>query len=260
MKAVDVRFLSLVWRGIRDVFEQLIFMGGLSLAWWLCVVPVIFGAMLFMAAPILLPVALLTTFLIPPATVTLFAMADPRRMVNKPDREEVVSVFVSSVKRGWLIALVTVPLLVVLAWNIVYFQGTTSFLAAFVPLWAIMFIFVFILMVYMFSLAGTMESQVRNAFRGGMFILVSRPFTAAILGILIIVVTTIFAMMVLPLLLIGPAMLAAVVNRFVLDALQVEVVDPNAPTTERAYEREKGINPEPGIWDRIKRGGRKETA
>lgn len=255
-----MRFLSLIWRGIRDVFEQFVFMIGLSITWWLCSLPAVLGVMLFLSAPILLPVALLSTFLIPPATVTLFAMADPRRIVNKPDREEMVAVFLSSVKRGWTIGLATVPLLLILAWNIVYFQGSSSFLAAFVPLWAILIIFLFILTLYMYSLAGTMESQLRNAFRGGMFVLISRPFAAAFLSVLVIIVTVIFGLMVLPVLLIGPALLAAVVNRFVLDALQVEVIDPNSPTTERAYEREKGINPEPTVWDRIKRGGRKEPA
>jgi hypothetical protein len=250
----------LTWRGIRDVFEQFIFMVGLSLAWWLCAVPAVLGVMLFLTAPILLPVALLSVFLIPPATVTLFSMADPRRIVNKPDREEMVAVFLSSVKRGWMIGLSTVPLLLILAWNIAYFQGSNSFLAAFVPLWAILIIFLFILALYMYSLAGTMESQVRNAFRGGMYVLITRPFTGAFLSVLIIVVAVVFGLMVLPMLLIGPALLAAVVNRFVLDALQVEVIDPNSPTTERAYEREKGINPEPTVWDRIKRGGRKEPA
>lgn len=253
-----MRFLSLIWRGIRDVFEQFVFMVGLSLAWWLCAVPAVLGVMLFLSAPSLLPVTLLSTFLIPPATVTLFAMADPRRVVNRPDREEMVSVFVSSVKRGWMIGLTTVPLLLILAWNIVFFQGSSSFLAAFVPLWAILIIFLFILTLYMYSLAGTMESHLRNAFRGGMFVLISRPFTAAFLSILVIFVTVIFGFMVLPILLVGPALLAAVVNRFVLDALQVEVIDPNSPTTERAYEREKGINPEPTVWDRIKRGGRNQ--
>lgn len=255
-----MRFLRLVWRGIRDVFEQFTFMAGLSLGWWICATPVFAGFMLFLSTPLLLPAVILTAFFLPPATVTLFAMSDPRRIVNKPDRHEVFSAFATSIKRGWAIGVVTVPFLIVLGWNIAFFEGSGSFLAAFVPLWAIMFLFISVLTLYMFSLAGTMESPLRNAFRGGMFVLVSRPFTAAILGILIFVIGTVFTVMVLPMLIFGPTLIAAIVNRFVLDALKVEVVDPNAPTNERAFERAKGINPEPTVWDRIKRGGRSGSA
>lgn len=255
-----MRFVKLVWRGIRDVFEQLVFMGGLSLGWWLCVAPLAAGVMLFFLAPILLPVTLLTSFLIPPATVTLFAMADPRRMVSKPDFSDIRMTFATSIKSSWQIGLATVPLLIILLWNVVYFLGGGSILSAFVPLWMIMFIFLFILTLYMFSLAGTMESRLRNAFRGGMFVLVSRPFTAATLSLVIIVMGALFTILVLPMLLLGPAMMAAVINRFVLDALQVEVIDPNAPTSERSYEKAQGLNPEQTVWERIKRGGRSQHA
>ena len=251
-----MRFVSLIWRGLRDVFEQLVFMASLSLGWWLCAAPLAAGVLLFLLTPLAAPVTILTSFLIPPATVTLFSMADPRRMVNKPDFHDAVEVFAGSVRRGWAIGAATVPFLIILFWNVSFFAGKASFLAAFVPLWLIMFIFLFILMLYMFSLAGTMESRLRNAFRGGMFVLITRPFTAAVLSVLIIVVGALFTVLVLPMLLIGPALMAAVINRFVLDALQVEVIDPNAPTSERMYEREQGLNPEPSMWDRIKSGGK----
>lgn len=251
-----MRFLGLIWRGIRDVFEQLIFMAGLSIGWWLAVVPAAFGVLLGVSAPILLPAVLPLSLLIPPATVTLFAMADPRRLVNRPELSEMRATFVTSFKRSWIIGLVTVPALLILGWNIGYFVGSGSFLAAFVPLWTIMMIFLFILMLYMFSLAGTMESGLRNAFRGGMFVMVSRPFSALFLSVLIVIVGAVFTVMVVPMMLIGPALMAAVVNRFVLHTLEVEVIDPNAPTSERAYERERGLNPEPTVWERIKRGGR----
>lgn len=259
-EAVFVRFLKLIWRGIRDVFDQMIFMSGISLGWWLCVAPAFAGFTLFLYAPILLPVALLTTILIPPATVTLFAMADPRRAVNRPDFAELRSVFTGSFRQGWTIGLATVPFLIILAWNISFFQGEGSFLAAFIPLWTIMFVFLFILMLYMYSLAGTMESRLRNAFRGGMFVLVSRPFTAMFLSVLILLLAPVLTVLVLPMLLLGPSLMAAVINRFVLDALEVEVIDPNAPTTERDYERARGINHDTSIWDRLKRGGRQKSS
>jgi uncharacterized membrane protein YesL len=253
---LPVRFLGLIWRGIRDVFEQMIFMAGLSLGWWLAVVPAAFGVLLFLSAPILFPLILPLSVLIPPATVTLFAMADPRRLVSRPEFSEIRATFVSSFRRSWVIGLATVPAILILAWNIGYFYGASSFLAAFVPLWTIMLVFIFILMLYMYSLAGTMESGLRNAFRGGMFVLVSRPFTAMFLSILIIAVGAVLTVMVVPMMLLGPALMAAVVNRFVLHTLEVEIIDPNAPTNERAYERERGLNPEPTVWERIKRGGR----
>ena len=48
-----------------------------------------------------------------------------------------------------------------------------------------MLIIVFILMIFMYSVAGTMESGLRNAFRGAMYVLVSRPFTGLLLSVLV---------------------------------------------------------------------------
>ena len=251
-----MRFFGLVWRGIRDVFEQFVFMVGMSLAWWLCAVPLVLG---FLTLPFFLVLVLapLVGLLLAPATVTLFAMADPRRLVSRPDVPEAVAVFKSAVKRGWVIGLCTVPVLVVLFWNITYFTGTASFLAAFVPLWAIMFISVFILMIYMFAVAGTMESGLRNAFRGGMYVLVSRPFSSLFLSLLIMVVGVVLTVLVLPMVAFGPALMAAVVNRFVLAGLGVEVIDPNAPTSEREFERERGIEHDKTFIQRLRGSGRR---
>jgi uncharacterized membrane protein YesL len=231
-----VRFLKLLWRGVRDVFEQFVLMVSLSLVWWVCLVTVV---------------------LAPPATVTLFALADPRRIVNRPDMSDAVAVFKTSVKRGWLIALATLPALAVLAWNILFFSGTSSFLRAFVPLWAIMLISLFILSIYMFSVAGTMESGLRNAFRGAMYVLVSRPFTALLLSLLIIAVGAVMTVLVLPMLALGPALLAAVINRFVLTGLHVEIIDPFAPTNERTDERQRGIEYDKTFWQRLRGSSRR---
>lgn len=234
-----MRFLGLVWRGIRDVFEQFTTMVLLSLAWWVC---------------------LITIVLAPPATVTLFAMADPRRIVNRPDMSDAVAVFRAAFKRSWLIALATIPALAVLTWNILFFSGTSSFLTAFVPLWTIMLIAIFILSIYMFSVAGTMESGLRNAFRGAMYVLVSRPFTGILLGLLIIAVGAVFAVLVLPMIALGPAVLAAVINRVVLAGLHVEVIDPYAPTNERQVERSQGIEHDKTFVQRLRGSGSRRRA
>ena len=252
-----MRFLGLIWRGIRDVFEQFVLMVSLSLGWWICALPMVLA---FLGLPFLLfiLVAPVLALVLAPATVTLFSLADPRRIVNRPDLSDAVSVFRSSIRRGWLIGLATVPLLLVLVWNILYFGGTTSYLSAFVPLWLIMVVSIFILMLYMFSVAGTMESGLRNAFRGAMYVLVSRPFTGLLLSVLIMIGGIVFAVLVLPMIALGPALLAAVVNRFVLAGLGVEVVDPYAPTTERAVERAHGIEHDPSFWQRL-RGSRRRA-
>lgn len=236
----------------------MLLMSGLSLAWWLCAGLAIYGFVLFLAEPILLPVFLLSSIFVPPATMTLFAMSDPRRIVNRPDVAEIWSFFRTSFKRGWLVGLLTVPAMIILTWNIIFFTGATSWLAAFVPLWAIMLIALLIITLYMYSISANLDAGPRDSFRGAMFVLVSRPFSGLVLSLLIFVVGALLSVMVLPMLLFGPAILSSVVNRFVFAGLDIYVVDPNAPTTERDDERARGISYDTSIWDRLRGGGRKK--
>lgn len=251
-----MHFLRIVGRGARDLYDQFAYFMMLSFGWVLAALPAFVGYTLIAVSPLMLPLAVFTAFLIPPATLTLFALTDPRRIVDRPDMREIGHIFADSVKRGWAIALATIPALAVLIWNSLYFGGTESVLAAFVPLWVIMFVFLLILALYMFSLGGLMESGLRNAFRGGMYVLISRPFVSLFLSLFVIVVGTLFTATVLPMLTIGPPLFAAIINRMVLTELKVPVIDPNQPTNERQWERERGLNVETTIWDRLKRGGR----
>jgi hypothetical protein len=245
-----------MWRGIRDVYDQFVYFMLLSFGWVLCALPALVGYTLMAITPLFLPVAIFTAFLIPPATVTLFALTDPRRIVDRPDVREILHIFGDNVKRGWMIAAVTVPFLIVLVWNASFFGGTDTVMAAFVPLWLVMFVFLLILTLYMFSLGGLMESGVRNAFRGGMFVLVSRPFASMVLSLVLVVIIVVFSFAILPMVTVGPPLIAAIINRVVLTELKVPVIDPNAPTSEREWERERGLNMETTIWDRLKRGGK----
>lgn len=249
-------FLSILWRGARDLYDQFAYFMMLSFAWVLAALPMFVGYTLLVISPLLLPVAIFTAFLVPPATVTLFALTDPRRIVDRPDLREIGHIFADSVRRSWAVAASTIPLLVILLWNASYFGGTTSFMAAMVPLWLVMFVFLFVLTLYMFSLAGLMESGLRNAFRGGMYVLVSRPFVSLGISLFVLVIGTVFTFTVLPMVTVGPPLFAAIVNRMVLTELQVPVIDPNQPTSEREWERQRGVNVESTIWDRLKRGGR----
>lgn len=251
-----MHFLKIFWRGVRDVYDQFVYFMLLSFAWVACALPLLVGYTFLAVSPLFIPVTIFTAILVPPATLTLFALTDPRRIVDRPDFREIVSIFADSFKRSWTIAAVTIPFLVVLLWNASFFGGTDSFMAAMVPLWLVMFVFLFILTLYMFALGGLMESGLRNAFRGGMFVLVSRPFVSAAISLIIIALAFVFGITILPMVTFGPPLFAAIVNRMVLTELQVPVIDPNAPTNEREWERERGLNVEPTIWDRLKRGGK----
>jgi len=226
-----VLFFKLVWLGIKDLFEQFLTLSMFSLAWWVSIILIVPG---------------------PPATVALFSMADPRRQTSTPELSDAIAVFKSSFKRAWGFACCTVPLILVLLWNLTSYAGTSRLLAAMVPLWIIMLLLLVIVTVEGFSVAGTMESGVKNAFRGAMFVLVSRPFMSISLVIFLLILSFFMTITVLPMLLIGPALIACIVNRFVLTILGVEIIDPLSPTNERAYERERGINPDKGFIGRLR--------
>ncbi len=233
VQAEPVLFLKLVWRGIRDLFEQFLSLTWFSLLWWVCFILIVPG---------------------PPATVALYSMADPRRQVSTPDFRDAVDVFWSAFRRSWGIFLFTVPLMAVLVWNLYFFGGTTQLLAAMTPLWMIMLVLIWVLMLYAYAVAGTMESGVRNAFRGAVFVLVSRPLLSIVLSLFSIILIVVMTITVLPMVLFGPALIASIVNRVVLFVLGVEVIDPSAPTTERADERARGINPDRGWIGRLRAG------
>ncbi len=183
-------------------------------------------------------------------------MADPRRVSAAPELADAIDVFKSSWRRSWGIALFTIPFLVMLLWNLLFFAGSNHSLAPMIPLWLIMIILLFVVTLYAFSVAGTLESGVKNAFRGAMYVLVSRPFMSIFLSLLMVVLIFVMTITVLPMLLVGPALIASIVNRFTLTILGEEIIDPSSPTFERAEERAKGINPEQGVLSRFRGNNR----
>jgi hypothetical protein len=107
---------------------------------------------------------------------------------------------------------------------------------------------------YAFSMAGTMESGVRNAFRGAMFVLVSRPGLSIALSLFLGFLILVMTITVIPMLLVGPSLVASIVNRVTLTVLGEEIIDPSSPTVERAQERAMGVNPDPTLLTRFKPG------
>ena len=249
-------FLKILWRGMRDLYGSFSYFIMLSLAFWLACTPILLGFG-FLAMPIFYwPLFLLSTIFVPPALTTLFALSDPREVVSRTEWKAVPGLFRSVFVRSWKVAAATIVPLVMLGWNIRYFAGSGHVLEFLVPLWGIMWIFVFVLTLYCFSLAGTHESGLRNAFRGGMYALVKNPFRSIALSLFILLVSYLGGVALLPMLIIGPPFIATIVNRFVFDALEVYVIDPDAPTDERTIERQRGINLDRSLIDRVMRRGK----
>lgn len=229
-------FLKLLWSGIRDFFEQFMTFSLLSFLWWLCAITVVGG---------------------PPASVALMSITDPRKKGSAPELGDAIEVFRSSWRRAWGIALFTVPLLIMLVWNLTFFSDSATALAPLIPLWFILLVMVFAIALYAFSVAGTMESGVRNAFRGALFILVSRPFLGLGLSVFVAMLILVMSVLVIPMVFFGPALVSSIVNRFTLTLLGEEIIDPSAPTVERADERSRGLNPDPSFASRFRGGSRK---
>jgi uncharacterized membrane protein YesL len=207
-----------------------------SVLWWVCAILIVPG---------------------PPATVALFRMMDPRNQVAMPEIREFFRTMRERFATSWAIAGFTVPIILILLWNSLFFRGGDSFFTLMIPLWAVMIVITIMLMLYAFATVSAMESKVRNAFRGATYLMVMRPFTAGILFVLLLLLSSLFAVLVLPLFLFGPGVSAAIINRFVLDGYSIDVLDPSSPTQERTHEVARGIGTDEGIkgWFKRARGG-----
>lgn len=237
-----MRFTRLFLRGLKDAYDQFVQLMIVSVLWWICAILIVPG---------------------PPATVALFRMMDPRNAIQTPELGDFFRILRENFRTAWGVALFTVPIILVLSWNMLFFRDSDSVFAIMVPLWFVMIIITFMLMLYAFATVAAMESYTRNAFRGAVYLMVMRPFTAGLLFVLLSVLLGLFTVLVLPLILFGPGVVATIVNRFVLSGYDVEVIDPGAPTQERQHEVAQGINPDrsgiKGLFQRGRENRRREA-
>lgn len=229
-----MRFIRLFLRGLKDAYDQFVLVLVVSALWWISVVLIIPG---------------------PPATVALFRMMDPRNQTQTPEIADFFRAMRDNFRTAWGVAAFTVPVIIVLIWNAIFFRGSDSFFALMVPLWVVMAFITVILMLYAFATVAGMGSKTRNAFRGATYLMVMWPFSSALMMVLLVLLSVLFAVLVLPLIFFTPGVSAAVVNRFALTGYNVEIIDPNAPTTERSHEAERGVDHGDGGWLSRLRGG-----
>ena len=213
-----MRTLRLIGRGLTDTLESLLPFTLLSLAWWVC---------LFLVIPA------------PAATVTLAAMADPRRAVERPDWREALGVARCSLWRGWGVVLPPLPFVTVLLANLSFYGERADRWGVLVPLWTLLLLFALAVVLYAFAVAGLTDATAWAATKRAGLLVVRRPGQALVVAVVVLVVIAVGAALVVPLVMFVPALTAAVVNRVVLDGLGLPVLDPLAPTDERLVEEQR---------------------
>ena len=207
--------VRLIGRGFSDALEHLLLFALLTFAWWAAVLLVIPG---------------------PGATIALFAMTDPRRAIDPPDWREAVAVARRNLRRGWALALLTVPLPVVLIWNLGFYGTDGGRLGWLIPVWVLLLGLFLALGAFAFSVSALTDAPAVDALKAGAVLVAARPGRAvftSVIGWLLVALGTI---LVVPLVMLVPALVAAIVNRVVAAGLGLAIVDPLAPTEERARE------------------------
>ena len=213
-----MRTLPLIGRGLTDTLEQLLPFTLLTLAWWVC---------LFLVIPA------------PAATVTLAAMADPRRAVDRPDWREALGVARRNLWRGWGVILPPLPFVAALLANLSFYGGRTDRWEVLVPLWTLLLLFALAVALFAFAVAGLTDTTAWLATKRAGLLVVRRPGQALVVTVVVLFVIAVGAALVVPLVMFVPALTAAVVNRVVLDGLGLPVLDPLAPTDEQLVEEQR---------------------
>lgn len=207
----------LLWRGIADVFEHLLPYMLASILWWLSIL-------------------LVVTF--PPATIGLFAMTDPRRSIDRPEPGEILAQMRRDAVASWKLFLIILPILALLIWDLGFYGGNQGGFAVLAPLWLTLLIIALAISLASISALALTESGVGSALRRGAYVILSSPFRSLLVLIAVVLYVVIGTVLVVPLVLIVPPLIAATVNRLVLSQLQIAVVDPMAPTEERLLEQQ----------------------
>jgi uncharacterized membrane protein YesL len=210
--------LRLIGQGLTDTLESLLPFVLLTLAWWVCLCLVIPA---------------------PAATVTLAAMVDPRRAVDRPDWREVLGAVRRNLWRGWGVLLPPLPFVAVLLANLSFYGERTDHWDVLVPLWTVLLVFALAVALYAFAVAGLTEATAWSATKRAGLLVVRRPGQALVVAVVVLFVIAVGALLVVPLVMFVPALTAAVVNRVVLDGLGLPVLDPLAPTDERLMEEQQ---------------------
>jgi hypothetical protein len=134
----------LVGRGLADTYDNLVYYTLISLMWWGC---------------------LATIVLAPAATLALFVHADPRigTAKDRPTASETIRFIIQNIWRGWRLTLITVPVLVLLTYNIAFYGTRTSAIGILAPFWFFLSVIAFMITASAFSISVQLDEE--RAFR-----------------------------------------------------------------------------------------------
>jgi hypothetical protein len=211
------RGVRIVLRGLSDTLEHLLAFTLLTLTWWLCVVTIV---------------------LAPGATIALFWAVDPRieSAFDRPGPRAFLSATIRDLRRGWKIALMTIPIIGLLIYNLWYYGSRDSSLALLAPAWMVLTMIGTMITLSALAIAGLLDEPAFSALRAGAILTGVRLWHALLVAVLLWLVIVIGIILIVPLVMFLPATVAAVVNRLVLDGLKIPIPDPLAPTDERLIE------------------------
>ncbi len=211
--------LRLLWRSAADTLEHLVPFVLATLAWWLCLL-------------LILPA--------PAATVALTALTDPRRGTERPSWREALALARGGFRRGWGVALLTVPVVAVLLANLAYYGARASRWGVLIPLWSLLLLLAVAVALQAFAVAGLTAVGPATAVKRAALLTLLRPGRSLLLVGFGLLAVAVGGALVVPLVMIVPALVAAASDRFVLAGLGLTVPDPLAPTDERRVEQDRG--------------------
>lgn len=218
-----MRALRIVGRGLKDTYEQLFGFVLASVGWWLSAILIV---------------------TLPAGTLALCMVTDPRRAIDRPDVREVLAYLRASIGKGWVLALVTLPIPVVLLLNLYSFAGTENWLAVLAPLWAVLLTVGVIVTFLSFSTMSLLAGGLSLSLKRAGYVAAAAPIRTLLVFFFLAIIGAFCYVSIVPAILLAPAIISSVVNRLVLDVFEIPVIDPSKPTDEREHEKAAGV-PEP---------------
>lgn len=219
-EAVQSRNSTRGWRialkGVSDTFEYLQPFMVASITWWL---------------------GCLTIFLAPAATRSLFRVTDPR-IISNLERPTVWAGLRHpfSVGGAWKLFFVTLVPIGVLLGNLAFYSASDRGWSLLIPLWCVLLAMFVLMALSAWSLLALLDQPAGHALRLAAAITLGRPrqlFSTLLVAAPIVLIGS---LLVVPLMLFIPALVAAISNRFTLEGLDIALPDPLEPSEERRIE------------------------